>query len=63
MSGLVLAIMLGSAWTLGLFVGIEAGAARFRRRMWEAARHAPSSSVALATLERAMRAHDSRRQV
>lgn len=63
MSGAVLFIMLGASWTLGLLVGIEAGMIRFRRRLWEAARHAPSSSVALATLERAMRAHDSRREV
>ena len=58
MSAAVLFVMLGVAFGLGLLVGIEAGAARLRRRLHEAARHAPSHSVALATLERAMRSHD-----
>lgn len=63
MSGVLLFVMLGASWTLGLLVGIEAGMIRFRRRLWEAARHAPSSSVALATLERAMQARDTRNEV
>jgi hypothetical protein len=63
MSALMLFVTLGASFVLGVLVGIEAGAARLRRRLWEAARHAPSSSVALATLERAMRAQDVRRDV
>jgi hypothetical protein len=63
MSAAVLLVMLAASFGLGLLVGSEAGAARFRRRLWEAARHAPTSSVALATLERAMRANGSRDQV
>jgi len=55
MSDVVLFVMLGSSWLLGVLIGAQIGANRFRRRMWEAARHAPSASVALATLERAMR--------
>lgn len=55
MSGAVLFLMLGSSWLLGALIGVQVGIIRFRRRMWEAARHAPSASVALATLERAMR--------
>lgn len=56
MSTAVLFVMLGSSWLLGLLVGIQVGMDRLRRRLWNAARHAPSTSVALATLERAMRA-------
>lgn len=63
MSAVVLFVMLGASFALGVLVGIEYGVVRFRRRLYEAARHAPSSSVALATLERAMRAQDVRREV
>lgn len=57
MSAVVLFVMLGASFALGLLVGIQMGIDRLRRRLWEAARHAPSSSVALATLERAMKAN------
>lgn len=60
MSVLMLAVMLGAAFGLGFLTGIPAGIERHRRRLWEAARHAPSSSVALATLERAMQSHGHR---
>lgn len=55
MSDAVLLIMLCSSGLLGVLIGVQIGAARFRRRMWEIARHAPGTSVAMATLERAMR--------
>jgi hypothetical protein len=63
MSAAVLFVMLAASFGLGLIVGVQVGIDRHRRRLWEAARHAPSTSVALATLERAMRAHDQRNEV
>ena len=63
MSAAILFVMLAASFGLGLLVGIQVGIDRHRRRLWEAARHAPTTSVALATLERAMTAHDRRNEV
>lgn len=61
MSAFVLFVMLGSSALLGGLTGAQIGVERFRRRLIRAARSAPGDQVAIAALQRAMRAEHAER--